>query len=76
VPHSHCETTTCDARLRHTGMVAPMVIDRPVNRDAVTACVTPALVPERNAASMTSRATPCLAAKSRHATSWNLTDST
>jgi transposase len=46
VPHGHWKTTTFVAGLRKTGMVAPMVIDGPINRDAFTAYVTQVLVPE------------------------------
>ena len=31
VPHGHWKTTTFVAGLRHTGMVAPMVLDGPIN---------------------------------------------
>ena len=46
VPHGHWKTTTFVAGLRKTGMVAPMVIDGPINRDAFTAYVAQVLVPE------------------------------
>lgn len=46
VPHGHWKTTTFVAGLRNTGMVAPMVLDGPINRDAFTAYVTQVLVPE------------------------------
>ena len=46
VAHGHWKTTTFVAGLRNTGMVAPMVIDGPINRDAFTAYVTQVLVPE------------------------------
>lgn len=45
-PHGHWKTTTFVAGLRNTGMVAPMVIDGPINRDAFTAYVRQVLVPE------------------------------
>ena len=32
VPHGHWKTTTFVAGLRLTGMVAPMVLDEPINR--------------------------------------------
>jgi hypothetical protein len=35
VPHRHWKTTTFVAGLRRTGMVAPMVLDGPINRDAL-----------------------------------------
>lgn len=46
VPHGHWKTTTFVAGLRNTGMVAPMVIDGPINRDAFTEYVRQVLVPE------------------------------
>ena len=46
VPHGDWKTTTFVAGLRNTGMMAPMVIDGPINRDAFTAYVTQVLVPE------------------------------
>ena len=45
VPHGHWKTTTFVAGLRNTGMVAPMVLDGPINRDAFTAYVRQVLVP-------------------------------
>lgn len=39
VPHGHWKTTTSVAGLRRTGMVAPMVLDGPINRDAFHAYV-------------------------------------
>ena len=39
VPHGHWKTTTLVAGLRRTGMVAPMVLDGPINRDAFVAYV-------------------------------------
>lgn len=46
IPHGHWKTTTFVAGLRRTGMVAPMVLDGPINRDAFTAYIEQALVPE------------------------------
>lgn len=46
VPHGHWKTTTFVAGLRRTGMVAPMVLDGPINRDAFHAYVEQVLVPE------------------------------
>jgi transposase len=46
VPHGHWKTTTFVAGLRNTGMVAPMVLDGPINRDAFTAYVRQVLIPE------------------------------
>ena len=45
VPHGHWKTTTLVAGLRRTGMVAPMVLDGPINRDAFVAYVRQVLVP-------------------------------
>lgn len=42
----HWKTTTFVAGLRNTGMMAPMVLDGPINRDAFTAYVSQVLVPE------------------------------
>ena len=46
VPHGHWKTTTFVAGLRRTGMVAPMVLDGPINRDAFCAYVDQVLMPE------------------------------
>jgi transposase len=46
VPHGHWKTTTFVAGLRNTGMVAPMVLDGPINRDWFEAYVNQLLVPE------------------------------
>jgi transposase len=46
VPHGHWKTTTFVAGLRNNGMVAPMVPDGPINRDAFTAYIRQVLVPE------------------------------
>jgi transposase len=46
IPHGHWKTTTFVAGLRLTGMVAPMVLDGPINRDAFLAYVNQVLVPE------------------------------
>ncbi len=45
VPHGHWKTTTLVAGLRRTGMVARMVLDGPINRDAFVAYVRQVLVP-------------------------------
>lgn len=45
-PHGHRKTTTLVAGLRMTGMVAPMVLDGPINGDWFEAYVTQVLVPE------------------------------
>lgn len=46
IPHGHWKTTTFVAGLRHTGMVAPMVLDGPINGIAFQAYVDQVLVPE------------------------------
>jgi transposase len=46
VPHGHWKTTTFVAGLRSTGIVAPFVIDGPINRDAFETYVEKVLVPE------------------------------
>ena len=45
IPHGHWKTTTFVAGLRLTGMVAPMVLDGPINRIAFQAYVDQVLVP-------------------------------
>jgi hypothetical protein len=46
VPHGHWKTTTFVAGLRLTGMVAPMVLDGPINGVSFQAYVDKVLVPE------------------------------
>ena len=46
VPHGHWKTTTIVAGLRHTGMVAPMVLDGPIDGATFRAYVERVLVPE------------------------------
>jgi len=46
IPHGHWKTTTFVAGLRNTGMVAPMVLDGPINGRAFQAYVDQILVPE------------------------------
>jgi transposase len=46
IPHGHWKTTTFVAGLRLTGMVAPMVLDGPINGHAFQAYVDQVLVPE------------------------------
>jgi transposase len=46
VPHGHWKTTTFVAGLRRIGMVAPMVLDGPINRIAFEAYAEQVLVPE------------------------------
>jgi transposase len=45
-PHGHRKTTTFVAGLRMTGMIAPMVLDGPINGDWFEAYVAQVLVPE------------------------------
>jgi transposase len=49
VPHGHWKTTTFVAGLRLTGLVAPFVLDGPINRDAFEVYVEKVLVPEVSA---------------------------
>lgn len=46
VPHGHWRTTTFVGGLRLTGMVAPMVLDGPINSQAFQAYIDQVLVPE------------------------------
>src|SRR3954451_5617213 len=46
IPHGHWKTTTFVAGLRLTGMMAPFVLDGPMNRSAFLAYVTQVLAPE------------------------------
>ncbi len=46
IPRGHWKTTTFVAGLRQTGMVAPMVLDGPINGRAFQAYLDQALVPE------------------------------
>ena len=48
IPHGHWKTTTFVAGLRLTGLVAPMVLDGPINASAFQAYVDQVLVPELN----------------------------
>lgn len=45
-PHGHRKTTTLVTCLRMTGMVAPLVLDGPINGDWFEAYVTNVLLPE------------------------------
>jgi transposase len=45
VPHGHWKTTTLVAGLRNTGMVAPMVLDGPINGELFRTYVEEVLVP-------------------------------
>ena len=49
IPHGHWKTTTFIAGLRNSGMVAPMVLDGPINGAAFQAYVDQVLVPELRA---------------------------
>jgi transposase len=46
IPHGHWKTTTVVAGLRNSGMVAPMVLDGPVNGELFQAYVEQVLVPD------------------------------
>ncbi|WP_145145066.1 IS630 family transposase [Roseomonas gilardii] len=46
IPHGHWKTTTFIAGLRNNGMVAPMVLDGPINGIAFQAYIDQVLVPE------------------------------
>jgi transposase len=46
IPHGHWKTTTFVAVLRTSGMVAPMVLDGPINGRAFQAYVDQGLIPE------------------------------
>lgn len=46
VPHGHWKTTTFVAGIRTTGLVAPFVLDGPINRDAFEVYVDKVLVPD------------------------------
>jgi transposase len=46
IPHGHWKTTTFVAALRTSGLVAPMVLDGPINGIAFQAYVDQVLVPE------------------------------
>jgi len=46
IPFGHWKTTTFVAGLRRTGMVAPWVLDGPMNADAFLTYITRVLVPE------------------------------
>jgi transposase len=48
IPRGHWKTTTFVAGLRLTGMMAPFVLDGPMNRSAFLAYVSQVLVPELN----------------------------
>ena len=46
IPHGHWKTTTFVAGLRNSGMVAPMVLDGPINGELFLTYVEQVLVPE------------------------------
>src|SRR5580765_3404554 len=46
IPHGHWKTTTFLAGLTTRGMIAPFVLDGPINRDAFETYVGKVLVPE------------------------------
>ena len=49
IPHGHWKTTTFVAGLRSTGMIAPMVLDGPINGVAFQAYVAQVMAPELRA---------------------------
>ena len=49
VPHGHWKTTTVTAGLKLSGIVAPMVLDGPMNGDAFKAYVEQVLIPDLTA---------------------------
>jgi transposase len=49
VPHGHWRTTTFVAGLRSNGLIAPFVLDGPINRQAFEVYVERVLVPELSA---------------------------
>jgi len=46
IPHGHWETTTFVAGLRNRGMIAPLVLDGPINGEPLQAYVDQVLAPE------------------------------
>lgn len=46
VPHGHWKTTTCVAALTTRGIIAPWVLDGPINRDAFETYVEKVLIPD------------------------------
>jgi transposase len=46
VPHGHWKTTTFVAGIRTSGLIAPFVLDGPINRDAFEVYVDKVLVPD------------------------------
>jgi transposase len=46
IPHGHWKTTTFVAGLRNTGMIAPMVLDGPINGETFQTYVEQVLAPE------------------------------
>ena len=49
VPHGHWKTTTFVAGLRSDGLIAPFVLDGPINREAFEVYVERVLLPELRA---------------------------
>ena len=56
-PHGHRKTTTLVAGLRMSGMVAPMVLDGPINGDGFEVYVARVLVQELRPSLVTSSST-------------------
>lgn len=46
IPHGHWQTTTFVAGLRNSGMIAPMVLDGPINGELFEAYVEQVLIPD------------------------------
>jgi hypothetical protein len=46
VPHGHWKTTTFVAGIRTSGLIAPFVLDGPINRDAFEVYIDKVLVPD------------------------------
>ena len=57
-PHGHRKTTTLVAGLRSTGMVAPLVIDGPINGEWFEAYVAQVLVPTLKPGDVIATGTP------------------
>ena len=66
VPFGHWKTTTFIAGLRNSGIVAPFVIDAPVNRKIFETWVERVLVPELRAGDVVVMDKPQGAARAQH----------
>ena len=54
IPHGHWKTTTFVAGLTLRGLIAPFVLDGPINRDAFATYVEKVLTPELRQATLSS----------------------